>query len=246
MKVSPKLDVPGLKQGHFQIHDILMFEGIDASLLAAFEVASQHRHVAKGTVLYIQGDEAEWFHLIQSGWVKLFRETIEGSEAIVDVITRGHLFGENTVFENGCYSYSAQAVEDVELISFPTKLLKDSIEKDPKLATNMLQSMSRYRLQQHREIEHFNVQNAPQRIGCFLLRLILDAPEAPVTLHLPYDKTLIAGRLGMKPETFSRALAKLKEATNLRVHGSSVTIPSVSILADYVCSHCSNSFPCEE
>jgi CRP-like cAMP-binding protein len=34
--------------------------------------------------------------------------------------------------------------------------------------------------------------------------------EGPVELHLPIDKALIAARLGMQPETFSRALARLR------------------------------------
>ena len=30
-------------------------------------------------------------------------------------------------------------------------------------------------------------------------------------MNLPYDKTLIAGRLGLQPESLSRAFAKLKQ-----------------------------------
>ena len=150
------------------------------------------------------------------------------------------------MFESDTYSYNVQAVEDVVLYSLPTSLLKKHIKANNQLAMNMLTSMSAHRLKQHREIEHLNVQNAPQRIGCFLLRLCpLDA-EKDVTLHLPYDKTLIASRLGMKPETFSRALAKLKDATNIIIKGPSVHIDSMQKLIDYTCMHCSTEFPCDD
>ena len=43
---------------------------------------------------------------------------------------------------------------------------------------------------------------------------------------LPYDKTLIAGRLGMKPESLSRAFSRL------RLHG--VTIDQSSAVIDSV------------
>jgi CRP-like cAMP-binding protein len=228
------------------LEDIALFANLPQEVLDSFRQQGMIRRVPKGTVMYIQGDAADCFYVIQHGWVKLFRETLEGSEAIIDVMTTGHIFGENTVFEDGCYSYSVEVVEDALLLAMPVALLKEMIETDRQLALNMLSSMSRYRLQQHREIEHFNVQNAPQRIGCFLLRLCKSDADGSVTLHLPYDKTLIAGRLGMKPETFSRALAKLRDATGIRIMGPTVHIDNLATLVTYTCSHCSSSFPCDD
>ena len=70
-------------------------------------------------------------------------------------------------------------------------------------------------------------------------------PES-VTITLPYDKTLIASRLGMKPETFSRALAKLKQETQIEIKGPMVTIKDMQRLISFTCNHCSSSFPCED
>lgn len=225
---------------------LALFDGLDAAAISRLVAAAQLRHAPKGQMLHLQDDPADYFYVIVQGWVKLFRETLEGTEAIIDVLTNGHLFGENAVFENDCYSCAAEAIEDTTLISLPTSLLKSMIESHNQLALNMLSSMSRHRLQQHREIEHLNVQNAPQRIGCFLLRLCKPDQAAPVTLHLPYDKTLIASRLGMKPETFSRALAKLKEQTGIRIVGPTVYIDRLQTLVSYTCNHCSTSFPCDD
>jgi CRP/FNR family transcriptional regulator, dissimilatory nitrate respiration regulator len=41
-----------------------------------------------------------------------------------------------------------------------------------------------------------------------------------VQLTLPIDKSLIARRLGMKPETFSRAPGALKSEVGLQVEGT--------------------------
>ncbi len=223
-----------------------LFDGLDAEVVERFEQQAQHRHILKGHMLYLQDDPAEWFYVIIRGWIKLFRETLEGSEAIIDVLTDDHMFGENAVFENDCYSYAVEVIEDAEVIALPTALLKEVIASDNRLALNMLSSMSRHRLQQHREIEHLNVQNAPQRIGCFLLRLCRSNVDSPVTLTLPYDKTLIAARLGMKPETFSRALAKLKDHTGITIAGPTVCIHNLERLVEYTCNHCSTAFPCND
>ena len=114
------------------------------------------------------------------------------------------------------------------------------------MALNMLESMAQKQRVQSHEIEHLNIQNASQRIGCFLLRLCPTDANGHVELNLPYDKTLIAARLGMKPETFSRALAKLKQDTGIKIKGASVAIDAVDQLVEYTCNHCSQSFACDE
>ncbi len=210
-------------------------------------VQSAHLHNAgKGKVLFIHQDTADKFYIVVSGWVKLFRETLDGAQAVVDILPAGHIFGETSIFENDSYPYSAEAVEPSVIMSLPLSLLKQEIEDNPKLALAMLSAMARYRKQQDREIEHRTLQNASQRIGCFLLRLADQEATGPITIHLPYDKTLVASRLGMQPETFSRALGKLKDATGIKVKGATVELKSLDQLIDYSCSACSSEFPCHD
>jgi len=219
---------------------------VEPTILDMFFSSATSKSVKKGQVLFMHEDEATHFYVIKQGWVKLFRETYDGDEVVVDVLNDGHIFGETSIFEQDIYSYGAQAVEDVELISIPLSVLKNKIQKSPEFAMRMFGAMSRFRKQQDFELEHRDVQNAPQRIGCFLLRLCKpDAYEA-VTLHLPYDKTLIASRLGMKPETFSRGLSKLRNETGIRIKGATVEIDTIEQLTNYSCSACSSTYPCQD
>ncbi len=52
-------------------------------------------------------------------------------------------------------------------------------------------------------------------------------------LNLPYEKALIASRLGMQPESFSRALKQLRPL-GVEVRGDDVTISDIKALAAYV------------
>lgn len=203
----------------------------------------------KGKMLFVSGDNAERYYVIKNGWVKIFRETLDGAQAIIDILTEGHTFGETSIFEENTYPYSAEVVEPSEILSLSLRKLRYLIENNPKFALSMLSSMARYRRQQDTEIEHRSLQNAPQRIGCFILRLLPNQNEAkgrPITIHLPYDKTLIASRLGMQPETFSRALSKLKDATGINIKGSTLEIQSIDPLIDFSCSACTSEFPCKD
>ncbi|MCI5060023.1 MAG: Crp/Fnr family transcriptional regulator [Alphaproteobacteria bacterium] len=214
-----------------------------------FKALQEHAHsqkYKKGKILFVHEDRANFFYVIQTGWVKLFRETIDGTQSIVDILPAGHLFGETALFTQNLSPYSAEVIEPGIIISIPLKILKKEVESNNKLALDMLASMTRYRHQQDREIEHRTIQNAPQRIGCFLLRLTDQNKSGPAIIHLPYDKTLVAARLGMQPETFSRALAKLKEKTGIRIKGATVELNNLDQLSQYSCAACSSEFPCKD
>jgi hypothetical protein len=55
---------------------------------------------------------------------------------------------------------------------------------------------------------------------------------------LSHDKALAASRLTMKPETFSRALAQLKDV-GVSGQGPEVTIESFAALVEFCCGDCS-------
>lgn len=225
---------------------VRLFETCGDEFFAKTASNAQIQKHGKGKVLFLHGDEAKHFYYIQSGWVKLFRETLDGTQAVVDIFTKGHIFGDTSIFEDGLYPYSAEIVEPAEIIALPLAPLKEEIENNSKFAYAMLNSMAKYRRQQDREIEHRSIQNASQRIGCFLLRLTQQDEDGSVKIHLPYDKMLVASRLGMQPETFSRALKKLQQETEIEVKGATISMKSLDNLVGYSCAACSSEFPCKD
>lgn len=223
-----------------------LFQQIPEKDLDIWTEQSTFQTVDKEKVLFVQGEKAVRFFVITYGWIKLFRETLDGTQAIVDILSSGHMFGESSLFHEDMYPYSAEAAENVEILSLPLTLLKTQLETNPKFSLALLSEMAHMRRQQDRELEHRAIQNAPQRIACFLLRLVNQSHTGSATIHLPYDKTLIAARLGMQPETFSRALAKLKETMGIEIRGSSVVLKDIHALSCYSCTACTSEFPCKD
>ena len=110
------------------------------------------------------------------------------------------------------------------------------------------QALDKLALQQRKhlsELEHHGHKSAPQRIGCYLLALCPKNHDGEMDVELPYGKTVIAGKLNMKPETFSRSLKALEQDLGIKTAGRVIHIPEVNKLVSYCCSLCSYNYPCD-
>ncbi len=187
---------------------------------------------AKGETLFHQGEPANSFFVVLGGWVKLYRITPDGNEAVVGVFRRGETFAEAAMFLGGRYPVSAEVVTNARLLKVDGQLLRRRIVEQPELALSMLASASYHLKSLVEQIEHIRLLSAPQRLADFLARL---APvrEGGCTIELPFEKALIANRLGMKPESLSRALAKLRPL-GVSVDHEQVSVVDVALLVRFV------------
>lgn len=213
------------------VRKVSLFAGLPIGSVEALIDHATIEEAPVRTMLFHQGDEVDRFYIIIEGWVKLSRLTAEGDQAVIAVFTRGEPFAQAAMFDSGRYPVSAETVAPSRLLSVPAGSFMAKIENDGALAMRMLAAMSRQLRYLVQQVEQLQAKSAPQRVGNFLLPL-LPRPDRPGTIHLPYDKSLIAARLGMKPETFSRAMAKLREV-GVRTEGNAVIVPEPDRLKRY-------------
>ncbi len=189
------------------------------------------RSYTKGQLLFQHGDPADAFYVVLSGWVKVFRSTPSGEEAVFGVFTKGETFAEAALFLGGTYPASAEVVEDARLLSVRGSPFRERLLGRPEICLNMLGSMSIHLHRTIAEVEQLQTRSSAQRVAHFLLGLC-PVREGSAVVTLPYDKSLIASRLGMKPESLSRALSRLR-SLGLNVDGNRVVIPEVSNLVSF-------------
>ncbi len=190
------------------------------------------RTFERGRSIFLQGDPADAFFLILDGWVKLFRAMPDGAEAVVAVMAPGECFAEAVMFMGGRYPVAAEAVTDCRLLRIEARAIRAAMQADPRVATALLASIAHHTETLSDQVEHMKVLGAPQRVAEFLVRAAR-VKSGPTELTLPYDKALIARRLGMTPESFSRALAILRDH-GVQVERDAVTIAGVGRLRAFV------------
>jgi len=164
----------------------------------------------QGETIFLHGEPADHIYIVIKGWVKLYRIAPNGAEAIVGVFTAGHSFGEALALHREVYPVAAESVTDSHVLSLPTSILTDLIESDPEIAVSMLAATFQHLHSIVLQLEQMKAFSGAQRVAEFLVELC-PVSKGACTVTLPYDKSLIAGRLGMKPESLSRAFAKLRK-----------------------------------
>ena len=209
-----------------------LFGAMPMDVTVSLVGSSGPRRYDKGALLFQQGDPASAFFVVLDGWVKIARITPEGSEAVVGVFRRGETFAEASMFLGGRYPANAEVVAPSRLLKIDGEVLRRKIRDNPNLALCMLASASHHLKILVEQIEQIKLLSAPQRIADFLVQQCRTRDGACV-VELPYEKALIASRLGMKPESFSRAIGKLR-GLGVSVDHEFVSITDVGTLIAFV------------
>lgn len=192
------------------VRSLRLFAGLDVGTVAALLRHARTARFPRGAVLFSRGDPADRFFVILDGWVKLSRQTSDGHESVIGLFTRGDSFAEAATFEEGEFPVDGVVVEEARLLVVPAAPFLAWLRRHPEIAFNMMASLSRHMRALVEKIEQLTTRTATERLAGFIVGLC-DARESPARLRLPLDKVLIAGRLGMQPETLSRALTRLRE-----------------------------------
>ncbi|SDK28758.1 Crp/Fnr family transcriptional regulator [Aliiruegeria lutimaris] len=209
----------------------LLLKGFPDKAAAGILDRSNWRVFDRGQYLFLQGELAHAVHIIVEGWVKLFRITQGGDETVVHVFSRGESFGEAVAFRGSDYPVSAEAVTACEIVEIPICALRELMRSDPEIAETILASSFVHLHTLVSQLEQLKAQTGAERTARFLLEFCDPHAESAI-VALPYDKSLIAGRLGMKPETLSRAFTRLR-SVGVRISGTFATINDVAQLRRY-------------
>ena len=180
-----------------------------------------------------QDDPATAFFIVIEGWVKLYRSTSSGDETVIHVLKKGESFDESIALTGGRYLATAEAVSNARIARIPADHLVRCIHNNPDIALAMIASASarlNYLIQQ---IEQLKAQSGVQRVADFLTSLS-PTDHGACAISLPYEKVLIASRLGLTPESLSRSFARLR-TVGVNVNASQVVVKDVARLRQLVC-----------
>lgn len=228
------------------VQSLPLFTGLSEQEKDLLIKGGKIRSYDAGEAIFHYGDPVTHFLVLCEGAVQLFRETPDGHEMTSEVLMAGDTIGETEILQDHqAHRFNALAIKKTTVMEFPLQWLKENARKYSAIALNLLAVLSRRTHIASVEAEHKATMSAAQQVACFMERLCILHDFDPKGFELPYSKTLIASRLGMELETFSRALSKMRDH-GISVKGIKVSFDDIRKMEDFACGDCSIAGNCQE
>lgn len=211
-----------------ELRNCLLFGRLTEEQLDRVDRRAKRIILKEGDSLFEQGDTADRFYLVTRGHIKLFRLAPDGNEKVIEVVDPGNTFAEALMFlDQPRYPVCSQALGVSEVISINSADFMEMLRNSVDLCLLLLGDMS-FRLRGLiREIDDLSLHSATCRVAAYLYT---HKPEDSKEFDLEIPKHVLASRLSVKPETFSRIIKGLKSKGVLEIKGSKVIINDLEAL----------------
>lgn len=222
-----------------------LFAGLGDDELARIASHAVPITLRKGASLFGIGDMPRGFYVTMTGQVKVSFVSPRGDEKVVDLFGPGQSFGEAIAFLSRPAPVNAQAVASSTVLLIPVGPVLDEIVRDGHYAARVIAGMCRRIHALTMELESHLMHSGTQRVAAYLLSEagkggdgvdFDDRASGTIDqeIRLPAAKGVVASRLGMTQEHFSRILGELGRQELIEVQGRGVRVLDARRLRAYV------------
>ncbi len=187
---------------------------------------------AEGTELARQGDAAEQLYIVLDGQLAAVNTAPNGTTAVVEVFRTGETLGLATLLGRLPRLLSVRTITPCRFLSIEAKGLLSLVAEETSLVTALLRGEAKEFRDLVRQVCDLKLRTTAQRLGCYLLSLSTEQHANATALRLPFDKRLLAARLGCRQENLSRAFAALR-SFGVETHGARVILHDIAKLREY-------------
>jgi CRP-like cAMP-binding protein len=177
-------------------------------MLGLDERILERRSLARNEALFRQGEKVTAIYFVESGRLRLERQTIDGRSLVVGTTSTGKFFVEAALFAD-IFHCDAVATESSQVRVYPKSAVLNALRADPAHAMSFLSLLAHQVIELRHHIEIMKVRSAKERV---MLYLDLNAGPDGRTVDLRSQLQDIAGELGLTREALYRTLASLERA----------------------------------
>ncbi len=211
-----------------------LFAALDAEASAALRTSMEPTTIAKGDVLFREGQLGDRMYVITEGKIKLAHTAPDGRESILAVLGPSELLGELSLFDPGPRTATAIALTDVVALGLGHQALRPWLTGRPEVAESLLQALAMRLRRTNEALADLVFSDVPGRVAKALLELADKfGQQMPDGVHVTHDMTQeeMAQLVGASRETVNKALADFAARGWIELESRSVILLDTERLA---------------
>lgn len=156
-----------------------------------------------------EGEPADYLHVLLSGLVQIVAQDA-GHETTISILEPPHAFIMAAVYLDKPYLQTARTLEPARILLLAAEPIRRLTLIDINLSNNVARELAHaYRLAA-RELKNQKLRPGLQRLANWLVRRDIETGGSG-RFAIPFDKKVLAAKLGMAPEVLSRSFATLSK-----------------------------------
>jgi CRP/FNR family cyclic AMP-dependent transcriptional regulator len=211
-----------------------LFTALDDAAAASLRASMDAVKIAKGSILFKEGDDGEHLYIIIDGKLKLGTSSGDGRENLLSILGPGEMFGELSLFDPGPRTSTATAVTDAKLLSLSHEKVIPWLKQNPEVSLQLLTRLSQRLRRTNEAVGDLVFSDVPGRVAKALIdlgdRFGKTTPEGLLVNH-DLTQEELAQLVGASRETVNKALADFAGRGWLKLDGRSVLIADIDRLS---------------
>lgn len=198
------------------------------------DLASPLRFGAETTV-FSEGQDAERFHLLLDGHIRVVRHSSDGEQVISLHIPPGQLFGIAAALGRTTYPASAVAATECIALSWPMTRWNSFVTEYPGFATETYKVVGGRVEAMNTTIMEMATKHVEQRIACAILRLVQQGgkrTDRGIEIGFPVTRQNISDMTGTTLHTVSRLLSAWEKGGILESKRKYVCVTNAHLLVE--------------
>lgn len=204
-----------------------LFESVAPAHANAMLKASFLQRFPARVELVREGEPADFLHVIVDGQVEVY-SAYRDRETTVAVIGPGHSFIVAAVILDRIYLKSARALTPARILMIPAESVRRYFGEDEAFARALAVELALAYRSVVKELKNQKLRSSLERLANWLI-VQNQQSGSKNEFVLPFDKKILASRLGMAPEVLSRCFAALSPY-KVAVKGATMKIGDVEAL----------------
>ncbi|WP_069875002.1 Crp/Fnr family transcriptional regulator [Fusibacter sp. 3D3] len=176
----------------------------------------------KGDVIFAQGQKANKLYIICSGKMKIFKNSLDGKEQILYILSAGDFIGAFNLLKEDEFDFNAVAIEDTQISTLEKAEFDKIVITNPQITLKIFEKAYERIIKAEALVERLSSKSPDAKIAGLLIDLVEDfghKTEKGILLELSISREEMGSYAGITRETMSRKLQLFQELGLIQLEG---------------------------